>query len=62
MELSGDTLVVQSQTPGDSFTFNDVSYTSNPDGLVEVPVECIADIQAFGFVVTDKTISTKKSK
>jgi hypothetical protein len=62
MELCGDTLVVQAQTPGDSFTFDDTTYTSDSDGLAQVPVECIQDIQAFGFVVTDKTISTKKSK
>jgi hypothetical protein len=63
MELSGSTVVVQSQTAGDSFTFNDTQYTANQDGLVEVPVECVSEILPFAFVPTDKTITTKsKSK
>ena len=57
MDLSGDMMVVQSQSPGDSFSFNEQQFTTDADGLASVPVECLALIQSFGFVLTDKQIA-----
>jgi anthranilate/para-aminobenzoate synthase component II len=56
MDLSGATIVVKAKLAGDSFSFNGQQYTSNDNGLAEVPVECVNHVQSFGFAQTDQKI------
>lgn len=48
-DAAPQTITVKAQTPGDSFTFEGVTYKTDEDGFVEAPVEAVAHIAAFGF-------------